>query len=84
MDVKSEASGKVTKVDADTVGRASLALGAGRSRADDEIDFSVGFDQIIKTGTHIKSGDVIGRVHAANAESADTAADSLRNAVDLS
>jgi pyrimidine-nucleoside phosphorylase len=81
LEIKSAASGQVKRVDADTVGRASLALGAGRSRSDDEIDFSVGFDQIVKTGTDVKSGEVIGRVHAADKKAAKDAAARFAEAV---
>lgn len=82
-DIKATSSGEVAAVDADTIGRASLALGAGRSRADDEIDFSVGFDQIVKTGTKVKSGDVIGRVHATGDDAAKSALQQFRKAVQI-
>ncbi|MCG8600731.1 MAG: thymidine phosphorylase [Verrucomicrobiales bacterium] len=63
-DIMAPNSGVIEKVDADTVGRASLALGAGRGRSDDVIDFSVGFDRIAKVGSEIKAGDCVARVHA--------------------
>lgn len=63
-DIMAPNSGVIEKVDADTVGRASLALGAGRGRSDDLIDFSVGFDRIAKVGSEIKAGDCVARVHA--------------------
>jgi len=67
-------SGVIEMVDADTVGRASLALGAGRGKADDEIDFSVGFDQIAKVGDEVKTGDCVARIHASSEADADIAA----------
>ncbi len=63
-EIRSPVSGTVSAVDADTVGRASLALGAGRGKSDDVIDPAVGFDQIVKCGTTVGKGDVIARVHA--------------------
>ena len=72
-EIASPASGVVGKVDAETVGRASLALGAGRGRAGDSIDFSVGFDQIVKVGTQVEAGEVIGRVHASSESAAEAA-----------
>ncbi len=80
-DIKAKSSGEILEVDADTVGRASVALGAGRSRAEDDIDFSVGFDQIIKIGTKVKTGDLVGRVHAANKNSAVEGAQNFSKAV---
>jgi pyrimidine-nucleoside phosphorylase len=77
-EVNSEVSGTIVRVDADTVGRASLALGAGRSQADDPIDCAVGFDRIAKVGTEVAAGDLVARVHARDEESAAEAEDSFR------
>lgn len=66
-------AGEVLSVDADTVGRASLALGAGRSRSDDGIDPAVGFDRIVKVGAEVQEGDVVARVHARDAAAAEQA-----------
>lgn len=63
-DIRSPRSGTISGVDADTVGRASLALGAGRGKSDDVIDPAVGFDRIVKCGTAVAGGEVIARVHA--------------------
>jgi len=70
-------SGVIEMVDADTVGRASLALGAGRGKADDEIDFSVGFDQIAKVGDEVKTGDCVARIHASSEADADIAVETF-------
>ncbi|MDF1659177.1 MAG: thymidine phosphorylase [Verrucomicrobiales bacterium] len=70
-DINAHESGKILKFDADTVGRASLALGAGRSRAGEPIDFSVGFDRLAKVGDVIAAGDVVARVHAASESAAE-------------
>ena len=72
-EVHAPGSGQITRMDADTIGRASLALGAGRSRTGDSIDFSVGFDRLAKVGEVVKAGDVIGRIHAASASAAEEA-----------
>jgi thymidine phosphorylase len=70
-------SGVIEMVDAETVGRASLALGAGRGKADDEIDFSVGFDQIAKVGDEVKTGDCVARIHASSEADADIAVETF-------
>lgn len=74
QDIESPSSGEVTQVDADMVGRASVGLGAGRSRAEDAVDFAVGFDQIVKVGESVQAGDVIARVHAQSESAAEEAA----------
>lgn len=63
-EIRSPNSGVVTRVDAETVGRAANALGAGRDRAEDAVNPAVGFDRIVKVGERVSSGEVIARVHA--------------------
>lgn len=77
-EITADTSGTIRRVDAETVGRASLALGAGRNRAEDAIDFAVGFDQLAKVGVEIATGDVIARVHARSDEAAAEAEESFR------
>lgn len=75
-DIVSPCSGQILAVDADTAGRASLALGAGRSRSDDGIDHAVGFDQVVKVDSDVREGDILARVHArteVDAEEAEAA-----------
>ncbi len=69
-EIRAPRSGVVSRVDAETVGRACIALGAGRSRADEAIDPAVGFDEIVKVGADVNAADLIARVHAANEEDA--------------
>lgn len=63
-EIRSPASGVVNRVDAETIGRAANALGAGRNRAEDAVNPAVGFDRIVKVGEVVAAGDVIARVHA--------------------
>ncbi|MFL6527357.1 MAG: thymidine phosphorylase [Chthoniobacterales bacterium] len=56
--------GKVTKIDAELIGRAAVLLGAGRQRTEDEIDFAVGFSQIKKVGDRIEKNEPLLMVHA--------------------
>src|SRR5207253_8454639 len=45
-----KSAGKVKKIDAELIGRASVQLGAGRQRSGDAVDFAVGFSKIKKVG----------------------------------
>ena len=51
-------------MDAEIIGRASVLLGAGRQRANDAIDFAVGFSQIKKIGEYVKAHEPLLFVHA--------------------
>jgi pyrimidine-nucleoside phosphorylase len=55
--------GYVTAIEAELVGRAAVALGAGRATLDDEIDPGVGIEIICRPGTQVSEGDPILMVH---------------------
>jgi pyrimidine-nucleoside phosphorylase len=55
--VKAERSGYVVRMDAELVGRASVALGAGRDRVDDPVDPAVGILVNAKPGARVRAGD---------------------------
>ncbi|MEO0415004.1 MAG: thymidine phosphorylase [Verrucomicrobiota bacterium] len=82
-EISAPISGVIQAVDADTVGRASLALGAGRAAAGDDIDHAVGFDRIIKIGDSVTQGDCVGRLHANDAALADAAASQFLSAISI-
>jgi pyrimidine-nucleoside phosphorylase len=73
-EVHAAASGVVQGVDAAIIGQAVLQLGAGRARATDAVDHAVGMDAIVKTGTTVRAGDVLCRIHARSSTAADEAA----------
>ncbi len=72
-ELKADKSGQLTRMDAGVIGLACVALGAGRAKATDAIDLAVGVDRIAKTGTAVKTGDVLLRVHARSQASLESA-----------
>jgi len=57
-------SGFVSKADADTIGRASLLLGAGRAKTTDTIDPAVGLSDLKKIGERIEQGEPLCIIHS--------------------
>jgi len=57
--VKADRSGYVVRMDAGLVGRASVALGAGRDRVDDPVDPAVGILVNAKPGASVRAGDAL-------------------------
>jgi pyrimidine-nucleoside phosphorylase len=55
--------GYLTRLDAELVGRASVALGAGRDRAEDAVDPAVGLVVHAKPGDRVKAGDAVLELH---------------------
>jgi thymidine phosphorylase len=63
------------------VGIAVVALGGGRSHADDAIDASVGLSDVIDVGAPVRPGSPLCIVHAASEDEADAAIDRVRRAI---
>ena len=62
-------AGKVKRMDAELIGRASVILGAGRQRSGDPIDFAVGFSKIKKIGEKVEANEPLFMIHARNERS---------------
>ncbi|MCA3021025.1 MAG: thymidine phosphorylase [Rhodocyclaceae bacterium] len=73
VDVKAREDGVVAGFDTRALGLAVVELGGGRQRASDTINPAVGFTDIAAIGAKVKRGDLLARVHAADAEAADVA-----------
>jgi pyrimidine-nucleoside phosphorylase len=61
--VRAQHPGYVTSIDAELVGRASVALGAGRDRVQDPVDPAVGIMVLAKPGDPISAGDGVLELH---------------------
>jgi pyrimidine-nucleoside phosphorylase len=61
--VAAQRDGFVTRVDASLIGRASVALGAGRDRVDDAVDPAVGIMVAAKPGTEVRAGAPVLELH---------------------
>lgn len=61
--VKCKESGYIAKVNTESYGLASLALGAGRNTAEDAIDYSAGIILRKKTGEYVKAGDELATLY---------------------
>lgn len=68
-DVKSPKSGYIEKTDAETIGIASVILGAGRETKDDTIDMSAGIILRKKNGEHVNEGDIIATLYTCDESS---------------
>jgi pyrimidine-nucleoside phosphorylase len=78
-----KSAGKVKKMDAELIGRASVALGAGRKRTTDAIDFAVGFSQIKKVGEKIEANEPLFVIHARNERSIVNITPLIEKAVEI-
>lgn len=65
--VRAPRSGIVTRLDAELLGRASMALGAGRDRIDASIDPAAGIVLHVAVGNAVDAGSVLLELHYADA-----------------
>ncbi len=64
LPLRSEKAGYVSRVQADLIGQAAHALGAGRERAGDAVDLSVGLVLKKRVGARVEAGDTLCALYA--------------------
>jgi pyrimidine-nucleoside phosphorylase len=62
VSVKAPRAGFVTDIDALAIGLTGVAMGAGRTRADQKVDPAVGIEIDAKPGEAVKEGQVVARI----------------------
>ena len=83
-EVLSPMAGFVSSIDTRALGLAVVQLGGGRTRPEDDIDLSVGLDQIARLGRKVEAGDPFCRVHAPSESAADYVCDMIGQAIIVS
>ncbi|MDP6524164.1 MAG: thymidine phosphorylase [Kiritimatiellia bacterium] len=83
-DFPAPASGYISAVNAETIGKACIVLGAGRREVEDNIDHAVGVSGLVKIGQEVKEGDKLLTLHSNNPERAAEAEAMLANAFEIS
>jgi pyrimidine-nucleoside phosphorylase len=82
--VEASSAGYVSDVDAMAIAQAALSLGAGRRRAEDGIDPSVGFSHLAQSGDPCSQGSCLAVVHAASTKAAEQAREQVLEAIRIS
>jgi pyrimidine-nucleoside phosphorylase len=75
--------GRIVRMDAGAIGRACVALGAGRRRTTDPIDPAVGVSDLKKCGDSVARGEPLLTVHATSETAADAALASILAGVQI-
>ncbi len=82
-EVKCGKAGWVSKMDTMALGLAAQAMGAGRMKVDDELDYSVGFVLPVRIGDRVETETPLCVLHARSEEDADRAEAAVRAAVTI-
>ena len=72
-DISAPAAGWVTAIDARAVGYACIALGAGRVKAGDSVDFGAGIYLHKKTGERVEKGERLATLYSSTREKLEEA-----------
>jgi len=83
MELRSPASGYVTRCDARVLGEVVRDLGGGRFTKESGINYDVGVDALVKPGEAVSAGDLLARVHAADPAQASAACARLKSALEI-
>jgi thymidine phosphorylase len=75
-----ESPGRIARIDARRLGVAMVALGGGRSRAEDTVDHRVGFTEVLGIGEAAGPDRPLAMIHAAGEAEAEAARAELRRA----
>lgn len=79
--VTADRDGFVGWFDAEGVGRAALALGAGRQRKEDAIDPGAGIVLAVKRGDRVMRGDALATLHASSLDRLEAGVERLRSSI---
>ncbi len=82
-EVAASEAGWLARYDAEGVGRAAMALGAGRARIDEAVDPAAGLVLHAKVGDRVEAGQSLCTLHASNEALLDAGEGRLRKAVDV-
>lgn len=84
IDVITNQSGYISKMNTEAIGLASMYLGGGRSKKDDVLDYNVGVKILKKTGDYVNAGDIIAKLYVNDTKNLDKAIDTVTNAYSYS
>jgi thymidine phosphorylase len=69
--IAAHAAGFVTGIDALEIGLAGVAMGAGRTRADQKVDPAVGIELAVARGDRVERGGLLATLYVRHAADAD-------------
>jgi pyrimidine-nucleoside phosphorylase len=77
VEIKAEATGFVSEINASAIGECVSRIGGGRIKIEDPIDFAVGYRCEKKIGEEIRAGDALGVLHCRSENQADSIREKL-------
>ena len=84
FDIVADSAGYITSVDAAAIGDAMCVLGGGRTKAEDSIDYAVGFSSGLKIGDRVDHGQPLATVFCRTPEQFCAVCDKLSSSYKIS
>ena len=84
VEIKSDKTGFIDKIEAEAVGVSAMILGAGRETKDDELDLSAGIVLKKKVGDFVNEGETLALMHFNRENKFEDAKERLKNAYIIS
>lgn len=80
FEIKANETGFVSEIETEEIGKAISEIGGGRTKAEDSIDYQVGYACLAKLGVEVNSGETLGFLYCRNATQANSISEKLQNA----
>jgi len=84
LEIKAKKSGYISNLNALTIGKAAILLGAGRLKANDKLDYAAGFKLLKKVGDKVKKSETLAFAYSSSTTKAESGANLFLDAVSLS
>ncbi len=72
IEIPADGDGFVSEIDTLAIGNAIVAIGGGRTKAEDKIDHAVGYSCLAKLGEPVRAGDPLGMLFCRNPSQGDS------------
>ena len=82
-EIHAHQDGYIVSIDSKKIGEALVALGGGRNKKEDSIDFAVGFEFSRKVGDKVKDGDTILTVYYNDKDKFNDAYEYIADAINI-
>lgn len=81
--VPADREGFVVSIDSLELGLTGVAMGAGRTRADQPVDHAVGIEVLAQRGSKVERGQALARIHVRTQEAGDAILERVRQAFQI-
>ncbi len=83
-EIISDKTGYVKSIDSKSIGYALVAIGAGRKKLDDKLNYATGAELLLKIGDKVEKGQIIGQLHCDDQDLIKTTITRIKDCYEIS